>query len=269
MFALSICLSGNKDHSNTPNRISLNFNTLLQERSQDISKKALRPPSSRSFSKLLFENVRLSVPIREHALKTKFIQGMTVGSLRPTQYGRYMIQDIAYLYNAVKVYSEAAQKMEAQRKPDFAFFYWRQAKKYEEYYQGFLKTWDLESAEEVHRDPAVQAYMGYQQGVVKKHPRYLPIAMLPCTMLWPWMAASLIENVDKQNPYYEDWFVKNLREPDTQSSTERFVDQNSIAFDEGTALKIFCEGMMNELNFFREACDEAPYKLSDICPVAG
>jgi len=218
---------------------------------------------------VLFENVRLSVPIRQHALQTYFIQGMAVGSLKPTQYGRYMVQDTAYLANANKVYSEAAQKMEEQGKPDFAFFYRSQAAKYEDFYKEFLKTWALESAEAVHEGPAVQAYMGYQQAVVKQHPRYLPVAMLPCTMLWPWMADNLIKTVDKKNPYYEDWFVKNLRAPGTQSSTERFVDENVTAFDEGIALEIFCEGMMNELNFFREACDEAPYKLSEICPSAG
>jgi len=218
---------------------------------------------------VLFENVRLSVPIREHALKTQFIRGMAVGSLKPTQYGRYMLQDTAYLANAGRLYSEGAQKMEEQGKPDFASFYRRQAEKYEEYYQGFLKTWDLKSAEAVHKGPAVQAYMGYQQVVVQKHPRYLPVAMLPCTMLWPWMADSLIEQVGKQNPYYEDWFVQNLRKPGTQSSTEEFVDENVNELDESIALEIFCEGMMNELNFFREACDEAPYKLSDICPSAG
>ena len=180
-----------------------------------------------------------------------------------------MIQDTAYLDNANKVYSEAAQMMEEQGDGDAAVFYRGQAAKYEDYYQEFLKTWHLKSAEEVEAGPALQAYMGYQQAVVKKHPRYLPISMLPCTMLWPWMARSLIEKVDKEkNPYYEDWFVKNLREPDTRSSTERFVDESYAAFNEDIAVKIFCEGMMSELNFFREACDEGPLKLSDVCPNA-
>lgn len=187
----------------------MNSTTPLQEKSQDISKKALK----RSFSKGLFENVKLSVPIRDYALKTKFIQGMAVGSLKPTQFGRYMVQDTAYLANAVKMYSDAAQKMEEQGKPDFALFYRGQASKYEEYYKAFLETWNLESAEAVHVGPAFQAYMGYQNVVVKQHPRYLPVAMLPCTMLWPWMAGSLIPTVNKQNPYYEDWFVQNMRQP--------------------------------------------------------
>ena len=89
--------------------------------------------------------------------------------------------------------------MEEQSKPDFALFYRGQASKYEEYYQAFLKKWNLESAEEVHVGPAFQAYMGYQNIVVKQHPRYLPVAMLPCTMLWSWIAGSLIQTVNKQN----------------------------------------------------------------------
>ena len=243
----------------------MDSNTRLQEKSQDISKKALKKP----FSKVLFDNVKLSVPIRDYALNTKFIQGMAAGSLKPTQFGSYMVQDTAYLANAVKRYSDAAEKMEEQGKPDFARFYREQASKYEEYYKTFLKTWDLESAEEVHVGPAFQAYMGYQDVVVKQHPRYLPVAMLPCTMLWPWMAGSLIQTVDKKNPYYKDWFVENMRQPGTQSSTEKFVDENATDLDEGIALKIFCEGMMNELNAFREACDEDPFEISDICPQAG
>lgn len=243
----------------------MNSDTPLQEKSQDISKKAIK----KSFSKGLFENVKLSVPIRDYALKTKFIRGMAVGSLKPTQFGRYMVQDTAYLANAVKMYSDAAQKMEEQGKPDFALFYRGQASKYEEYHKAFLETWNLESTEAVHVGPAFQAYMGYQNVVVKQHPRYLPVAMLPCTMLWPWMAGSLIPTVNKQNPYYEDWFVQNMRQPGTQSSTEKFVDENETDLDEGIALEIFCEGMMNELNAFREACDEDLFQLSDICPGAG
>ena len=60
-----------------------------------------------------------------------------------------------------------------------------------------------------------------------------------------------------------------MRQPGTQSSTEKFVDENATDFDEGIALKIFCEGMMNELNAFQEACDEVPFELSNVCPGAG
>lgn len=244
----------------------MNSNTRLQEQSQDISKKALRPErsSSSSLSKDLFEKTEFSKTIRDYALDTKFIKGMTEASLRPTQFGSYMIQDTAYLANAVKMYSEAAPKMEKEGKPDFALFYRKQALKYEGYYKEFLKTWNLESAEAVRVGPAFQTYMAYQQNVVENHPEYLPVAMLPCTMLWPWMVGSLITGtVNEQNLYYKDWFEPNKpRQSGQPSSTEEFVDKNKAAFDENVAHEIFCEGMVNEVNAFREVVNEAPFYIN-------
>lgn len=181
-----------------------------------------------------------------------------------------MIQDTSYLANAAKVYTDAAQEMEEQGNPDFSLFFREQAAKYDIYYQDFLKTWRLKSADDVDEEPAVQSYMGYHQALVKKNPRFLPIAMLPCTMLCPWMARELVGGVDKQrNPYYESWFLKNMREEGQQSSTEKFVDTNFSPADEVTAIEIFCEEMMNELNFFREAGGEAPLSLIDVCRNVG
>jgi len=113
----------------------------------------------------------------------------------------------------------------------------------------------------VHVGPTFQTYMGYQQAVVEKHPEYLPVAMLPCTMLWPWMAGTLIKKVDKQNPYYKDWFVPKMRPPRIPSLTEKFVDENKGAFDERIARQIFCEGMMNEVNALQEARGEPPFEI--------
>lgn len=191
---------------------------------------------------------------------------MALGSLNVEKYGGYMVQDTAYLANAAKMYTDAAQKMEEESNPDFALFYREQAKKYDTYYEHFLKTWRLENADAVEKGPAVLSYMGYHQALVKKNPRFLPVAMLPCTMLWPWMANSLIDKVDRQqNAYYESWFAANMSPEDQQSSTEKFVDANFSPDDEAPAVEIFCEGMMNELNFFREACGEAPLSLMDVC----
>lgn len=176
------------------------------------------------------------------------------------------MQDTAYLANAEEMYNDAAQKMEEQGNPDFALFYREQAAKYGKYYKGFLETWRLENVDAVVKGPAVQSYMGYHKALVKNNPKFLPIAMLPCTMLWPWMDNSLIGEVDKErNPYYKSWFQANMRQEGQQSSTEKFVDTNFSQDDEGPAIEIFCEGMMNELNFFREACGEAPLSLGDVC----
>ena len=236
----------------------MNSDTLLQEQSQDISKKAL---ASGSLSKELFEE-KCSRKIRDYALKTKFITGMFKGSLSPTQFGRYMIQDIVYLANAAKMYSDAAQKM---KNTDETEFYNQQASKYENFYKGFLTIWNLKRAdsEVVDVGQAFKTYIGYQQEVVNERPIYLPVAMLPCTMLWQWLAGH--ENVDKQSPYYEDWFKPNMPKSNHTSSTVTFVDKNKAKFDEKNARPIFLEGMLNELNAFREACNEKTLNLSEIC----
>lgn len=75
-------------------------------------------------------------------------------------------------------------------------------------------------------------------------------------MLYPWVVRQFIGTVNKQSPYYEDWFVNNSREEDNPSSTELFVDTKFTRQDEELSVGIFCEGMMNEVNFFREAGGE-------------
>ena len=76
--------------------------------------------------------------------------------------------------------------------------------------------------------------------------------MLPCTMLWPWIADQLIDSVDKNNPYYV-WFKDNKLSPGHKSHLERFVDHFFVQVEpeeQQKCLSIF-QGLVNELNFFR------------------
>ena len=93
-------------------------------------------------------------------------------------------------------------------------------------------------------------YMGYQQIVVNESPRNLAIAMLPCSMLYPYLANAGVKN-PMQNPYNKDWFVVNKREG--ESSTEKFVNQYLADGKFEDQLEIFLNGMLSELNFFLEA----------------
>lgn len=236
----------------------LYLNIAHREGLPGVVKKALR----RSFSNALFEHY-ISQEIRNKAIQSHFIHGMAKGTLPAQQYGGYMVQDTAYLFNAVGAWNTAAKQME-EEDPQFAQFFMLQAEKYSKYYEKLLKEWRLENAESVVMGPAGKMYMGYQTAVSEKEPKYLPIAMLPCTMLWPWMAGGLIDSVDAANPYYR-WFLENKRNPGHQSSLEKFVDEKFGPEDEKKAVGIFCEGMANELNFFREACGEVPFTLPEIC----
>ena len=213
-----------------------------------------------SFSQDLFNNPT-SVKIRNAAKESKFIQGMAAGTLDPDDYGGYMVQDAAYCFNAVEAFDYAARQMQLEGKPEFSLLYRVQVESYRKYNQEFVKTWRLKNTESVVMGPAADMYVGYESALSRQHPKFLSIAMLPCTMLWPWIAGELINSVDPKNPYY-GWFEDNKPDPNHTSRLEKFVDYFFSPEEKEKSLLIFHEGMINELNFFRDACDETLYYYS-------
>jgi len=236
----------------SPRRIKFNFNLSPQE---DTS-----VPGRSSFSQDLFNNAT-SVTIRNAAKETKFIQGMANGTLDPDDYGGYMVQDAAYCFNAVGAFDFAAQQMQLQGKLEFSLLYRVQSESYKSYNQEFVKTWRLKNTDSVVMGPAAEMYVGYESALSRQDAKFLSIAMLPCTMLWPWIAGELIDSVDKKNPYY-GWFEDNKPDPNDKSRLEKFVDFFFTEEDKEKSLLIFHEGLVNELNFFRDACDETLYYYS-------
>ena len=186
---------------------------------------------------------------------------MVHGTLNPDEYGGYMVQDTAYLGHAVDALNLAAMII---ANPLFANFYMEQAGKYDTYYEGMLKTWRLKDVGSVVMGPAAKTYMMYQSALSKDDPRYLSIAMLPCTMLWPQIARELNDSVEATSPY-RDWFEENYRDPNYQGSLETFVDTHFQPDEAKKASGIFCKGMLYELNFFREACGEELFSLDEFC----
>lgn len=213
---------------------------------------------------MLFDHV-LSLPIRDEVIKTVFVRGMAQGTLRSSSYFDYSIQDIVYLANAARAYKDAAQQMQEQGNNDFALFYRKQAQKFELHYEESLSILKLQNVDKVKTGTAIEMYMGYHKAMAKTNPRFLPIAMLPCSILYPWIVRQFIGTVNKKSPYYEDWFVKNTREEDNPSSTEVFVDTKFTPQDEELSVNIFCEGMMNEMNFFREVGGEKLLNFEEVC----
>lgn len=219
----------------------------------------LTSKSGSSFSQDLF-NSEKSVKIRNAAKESTFIQGMAKGTLDPDDYGGYMVQDAAYCFNAVEAFDYAATKTQEEKIPEFSLIYRVQSESYKKYNQEFVKTWRLKNTDSVVMGPAAAMYVGYEETLSRQDPKYLAIAMLPCTMLWPWIAGELFPSVEESNPYY-GWFNDN--KPDGHKSRlEKFVDYFFSPEDKEKSLVIFHEGMTNELNFFRDACDETLYYYS-------
>ena len=183
---------------------------------------------------------------------------MASGTLDPDVYGGYMVQDVAYCFNAVEAFDHAAKQMQLHERHEFSLLYRVQSESYKQYNQEFVKTWRLKNTDSVAMGPAADTYVGYESALSRKHPKFLAIAMLPCTMLWRWIAGELIASVDQKNPYYK-WFKDDKRDPGHKSQMEKFVDSFFRPEEKKQSLKIFHEGMINELNFFRNACGETLY----------
>lgn len=183
---------------------------------------------------------------------------MVKGTLDPAIYGGYMVQDAAYCFNAVRAFDQAAQQMQEKGETAFSLLYRVQSESFKGYNQDFVKHWRLKSSESVVMGPAAEMYVGFESAVSHNDAKFLCIAMLPCTMLWPWIAGEFIGEVDLENPYY-CWFEDNKTDPDHRSHLEKFVDhffKQPSPEDEKKSLDIFHQGLVNELNFFRDACGE-------------
>lgn len=231
-----------------------NYDSLihLQRKEQDIDQV--------TFSQTLFNNP-FSVEVRQAVLETQFFQKMINNTLAPEEYGGYMVQDAAYVYDAIKAFDLAAEKMQGQSPPDFALFYRDRSASYASYSSYFDSSWKLQNSESVKMGPAAATYVAYQMKLAETNATNLVIGFLPCDMLWPWVATEIDPLVPKTN-VYRSWVDDNL--PDGTSSTQAFVNNFFHEQDLATSQPIFNEGMINELNFFRSACDEEPmdYDLS-------
>lgn len=214
-----------------------------------------RLPSEMTFSVALFEDP-FSKKVREAVLQTMFFKKIIDNTLAPEDYGGYMVQDAVYVFDAIKSFRTAAAKMQGSSAypPDYSMFYRGRVESYESYSSYFISKWKLKSGESVNMGPAAATCAAFIMSLAEKDPRNLVIGFLSCDMLWPWIAAAINSQVPKEH-VYRSWVDKNLK--NSTSSAQKFVNKFfSLEQDKAKCQKIFNEGIINELNFFRSACGE-------------
>ncbi|XP_028412868.1 uncharacterized protein LOC114535758 [Dendronephthya gigantea] len=207
-----------------------------------------------TFAQSLFEDP-FSVNVRNAVLETKFFQGIIQNTLEPEQYGGYMVQDAAFVFDAVKAFDTAAENMRGEYPPDFALFYHGRSECFTSYASYFVSKWKLFSASSILMGPAVGTYVAYQMKLAQTQPKNLAIGILPCEMLWPWVAAQIDPQVPEKN-VYRSWVDDNL--DNGYSGAQTFANKFFSEGDKDASQIIFNEGIINELNFFRSACGEDP-----------
>jgi thiaminase/transcriptional activator TenA len=217
--------------------------------------------SPRNFAGSLF-NSPFSRRVREAVLETAFFKKMMNNTLSPEEYGGYMVQDAAYMFEGIKAFDVAAKNMEERSQPEFASFYRNRSACYKRLSRSyFTSKWKIQSPDCLILDPAASTYIAYEMGIAKKSPKYLAIAILPCEMLWPWLAAQIDRDVSSTN-IYRSWVDRNLPTGHGLSTTEKFVNKFFTSRKETrNSVAIFNQAMINELNFFRSACGERPLDI--------
>ena len=237
-----------------------NYLSRLRHEVPGFGKESKRQSQQTSFAQSLFED-EFSVKVRQAVLETAFFQKIINNSLEPEEYGGYMVQDAAFVFDAIKSFDIAAENMQGdnQSPPDFALFYRGRSSSYTSYSSYFISEWNLLNAQSVIMGPAAETYAAFEKKLGENNSKYLAIGILPCDMLWPWVAAQINDLVPETN-VYRSWVDDNLG--DGSSSTQTFVNKFFNEVDKDACQPIFNEGIINELNFFRSACGEEPVDYS-------
>ena len=242
-----------------------NYDLLKRLYQQDENPSKSKLVRKKTFSQRLFDD-EFSQKVKQAVLKTSFFQRIINNTLSPEDYGGFNVEDAAYIYEAIHTFDFAAKEMDGKSPSDFALFYRGRSDSYASYSRYFDSDWKIKDQKSVKMGPAAATYVAYEKKLAETKPKFLAIGILPCDMLWPWVAAEIDNQVPKTN-VYRSWVDNNLSNPSSLSSTQKFVNKFfSSDNDFNTAQRIFNEGMINELNFFRSACDEhlADYTLSNI-----
>ena len=203
-------------------------------------------------------NSPLSQKIRQKALSTIFVTGMARGNLPLDQYRDFLVQDAVYFQSVAALYHNAEQAMLIQKNTEFAKFYSGQYTKFLKLHKDFVAEKKVKELQKNEVSEALREHMGFLSQV---DPNNLAIAMLPCSMLYPELAKTKVQN-PMDNVYEKDWFQENRRFD--ESSTEKFVNANFEVGEEDRLTPVFLNAMLRELNFLREIGGEKPLSLQEL-----
>lgn len=222
-------------------------NSLISWSKSKITGRFFKPQENNSsLSHILWQT---SAKVAQHTLETNFIRGIATSTLSPMHYARYMIQDAIFCHNVTQNLQTLLAK---HQHPDYQLFLESRIAAFEKYTFTMFTEWRILQPNGINLSKEAINYINFQKKICHELNFFIAlIAMLPCEMLWPWLAHQ-IDNGDKNNLYYF-WIESNKSKG---KSLQSFIDNNSTHVDVILAKKIFHTSLMNELSFFRSAFEE-------------
>lgn len=235
----------------SPRRVNFDDPNLAQIDLNDKQK-----PSEDSICWQLWLNAQ---NIAQEAWNSDFIQGIAHGTLDPAKYGQYTVQDCAYCFNGTADYKAMEQRANEMKLPEMAAFAKARWASYESYYESEAKSWHVKSPEALQVSQAAAQYIQSEHyAATKLHPVYGLIAMIPCDLLWPWLAEKMDPQI-KQSGLYSFWVTENLGFGGAYRLCN-FIDDwfahNQEVYNKELAEYVFNSSMYGEANFFRSGCGQ-------------
>ncbi|XP_071945550.1 uncharacterized protein [Antedon mediterranea] len=218
----------------------------------DITTKNTSSLPAKRLSNILWNK---NIDKANEALHTDFIQGIQSGLLDPTSYGKYTLQDAVYCYQAAETVEVAQIKAEDENDILMVNFLTARKDMMKEYASSILEDWHLNDPTAIKLGEAVRTYITLGRNVAEtKHPFYLLVAMLPCSMLWSWLATEIQSGISDTN-VYSSWIKKNLIGNRTGGSLVGFIDVYAEKYQlDLNELEIIYRGAMDsEVRFFSSA----------------
>ncbi|XP_060076758.1 uncharacterized protein LOC132556368 [Ylistrum balloti] len=187
--------------------------------------------------------------IRQEILTTYFIQGIGDGSLNPTAFGGYMVQNSVYIYkakNSIDIARNAADS------GPLKIYLGEASRSYEKKSKELFKNWQIENVEGISLNDACQAYADYEKAVASSQETiYLIVAMIPRMKLWQWLGGKLKPG---NKGVYKNWYDNNFDADNIEyKKLDAFVDVAvaNMTIDRKIALDIYTRCMEGELEFFK------------------
>lgn len=185
------------------------------------------PPPHSLFWKLWRSNFGLA----RNALSTRFVEGVRTGELPREVYLRWSQSDAFYCAQSASFYKLASERAYGEHEEALGRFLQKKYEWYESYNNFFHNdSYGTNRNESVMSGDAavpvpsrvILEYVSFQHWVVLKfHPVYTLIVMLPCEWLWAWLTQKLYTEVDASNEYM-DWIRYNT------DATSAFASANFI-----------------------------------------
>lgn len=187
---------------------------------------------------------------RTWAMNSTFVTGVRDGTLHPTSFGIFMLQDAIFCLEMSKSFQVAANQLSDGSLKSLLE---HEVKSYKRCGDELLTQWHIRNAPAIVVGAECQEYIDNHVNATRdEHPIYGIVAAIPCLRLWPWIGQQ-INLQNHQYGVYTDWVNYNF-DPTYDGYKKLEVMTNEFyakgLIDKDKALHYYAKSIEGEAAFF-------------------